>query len=295
MTPLLRLSILSLALVLPAGADAQKREPPAKPGAAVDTVSVVKPFSVSPADTVWERQFREETATLTGIVRDAETGLPLRANVIPEDGWEFADEDGRYTAEGLEPGRQTVRIEERGFVAEERTVELARGQTTTLDVTLRRAPPPCCALAGTWRVRFVMRRRGGMGPAPADTVVEGLLTFADSIPNPLGGRFPLPPNVRTEFGLSDVDFTPFFGGPVARDVSTTVMGATGGNFARETVAQVFNGDSVEVTLIPRISHGGVSMEGRVRDGVVKGKWIQRAYAAGAAGTFEMRREGPDRD
>ncbi|HEU4880766.1 MAG TPA: hypothetical protein VFT45_00935, partial [Longimicrobium sp.] len=60
-------------------------------------------------------------------------------------------------------------------------------------------------------------------------------------------------------------------------------------------AEVFSGDSVEITLIPRISHGGVSMEGRVRDGVVAGKWVQRAYAGGAVGTFEMRREGPDRD
>jgi hypothetical protein len=293
MTRLFRLPLLALglALVLPAAADAQKRTTAVKQE--VDTVRVVKPFI--PSDTAWERREREQMATLTGTIRDAETGQPLGASVIPEDGWEFSDKNGRYSVEFMEPGPQTVRIEVRGFVPERRTVELARGQTTTLDVAMRRAPPPCCAMTGTWRVRFVLRRRGMMGPAPADSVVEGLLTFADSIPDPMGGEFALPVNVRTEFGLSDVDFTPFFGGRVARDVSTTVMGPTGGNFTRETVVQVFSGDSVDITLIPRISHGGVSMWGRVRDGVVTGKWQQRAYAGGATGTFQMRREGPDRD
>ncbi|HEU4883740.1 MAG TPA: carboxypeptidase-like regulatory domain-containing protein, partial [Longimicrobium sp.] len=167
----LRLSMLALALSLvhPAGAHAQKREPPVKEGEAVDTVVAIKPFV--PADTAWERRWREETATLAGTIRDAETGLPLRANVIPEDGWEFTDSLGQYTAEGQEPGRQTVVIEQRGFLAERRTVELAAGQTTTLDVSLRRAPAPCCALTGSWRVRFVLARRGGMGPAPSDSVV----------------------------------------------------------------------------------------------------------------------------
>jgi hypothetical protein len=289
----IRRSLLGLVLVLalPAGAEAQKRAP-VKGGVGT---TVALPIKIDPADSLREARWREETATLAGTIRDAETGLPVRANVIPEEGWEFTDTIGRYTVDYLEAGRQTVRIEQRGFLAETRTVELAVGQTTTLDVSLRRAPAPCCALAGTWRVRFVLGRRGGMGPAPSDTVVEGLLTFADSIPDPSGGRFAPPVNVRQEFGLSDINFTPFFGGRIARDVSTSVMGPTGGNFARETVSQVFSGDSVDITLIPRISHGGVSMWGRVQDGVVTGKWEQRAYAGGAVGTFEMRREGPDPD
>jgi hypothetical protein len=289
MTLSIRLSLLGLALGLPAGADAQKGVPVKE---VLDTTYAI-PIKPDPADTLPDPGWRQETATLAGTVRDAETGLPLRAHVIPESAWEFTDAAGRYMADGLEPGRRTVRIEERGFITETRTVELARGETTTLDVALRRAPPPCCTLAGTWRVRFVLRRRHGLERAPADSVVEGLLTFADSIPDPMGGDFAPPVNVRTELGLSDVDFTPFFGGRIARDASTTVMGPTGGNFARETVAQLFHGDSVEVTLIPRISHGGVSMWGRVRDGVVTGKWVQRSYGPGAAGTFHMRREGPD--
>jgi hypothetical protein len=289
----MRLSLLGIALALglPARADAQKGT---RVKEVLDTTYAV-PAKPDPADTLPDPRWREETATLTGVIRDAETGGPLRASVIPESAWEFTDAQGRYTADGLEPGRGTVRIEVRGFVPETRTVELSRGQTTTLDVALRRAPPPCCTLAGTWRVRFVLRRQGGLAKAPADSVVEGLLTFADSIPDPLGGDFAPPVNVRTEFGLSDVDFSPFFGARIAPDVSTTVMGPTGGNFVRETVAQLFHGDSVDVTLIPRISHGGVSMWGRVRDGVVTGKWVQRSYGPGAAGTFQMRREGPDRD
>lgn len=293
MRALFRVSTLvALALLLPASTAAQKRN--AVKEREVDTVMVsVKPIRIDPAE---ERRMREESATLTGTIRDAGTGAPLRAAVRSEPLlWEFTDASGRYTAEYLEPGRRTVHIGKRGFVTEERTVDLVRGQTTTLDVALRRAPPPCCALDGRWRVRFVLRSRGQMGPAPRDSVVEGVLTFADTIPDPLGGRFPLPVNVRVENGLSDVDFTPFFGGRIARDVSTTVMGPRGGNFVREMVGEVFNGDSVDITLIPRISHGGVSMWGRISGEVVTGQWEQRAYAGGATGTFEMRREGPERD
>jgi hypothetical protein len=283
--------IMALALLLPASAAGQKRTP-VKRQADTVTLLPVKPIRI---DTAEERRMRAGSPTLTGTVRDAQTGEPMHANVIPEVGWEFAGPDGRFTVHYLQPGRQTVRVEQRGFIAETRTVELVPGQTTTLDVSLRRAPPPCCVLDGKWHVRFVLRSRSLVGPEPRDSAVEGLLTFADSVPDPLHDRFPPPTNVRVENGLSDVDFTPFFGGRIARDVSTTVMGATGGNFAREMVGQVFNGDSVEITLIPRISHGGVSMWGRISGGVVTGEWEQRAYAGGATGTFEMRREGPERD
>ncbi|HEU0302695.1 MAG TPA: carboxypeptidase-like regulatory domain-containing protein [Longimicrobium sp.] len=284
--------VLAMALGQPVRAEAQKEDPTGKRG--VET-TVARPVKVDPADTLPDRRMMEETATLTGTVRDAETGEPLGASVIPERGWEFSGPDGRFTARFLEPGRQTVRIERRGFLPETRTVELRAGETTTLDVSLRRAAPPCCALTGTWRVRFVMRHPGMGGWSATDGVVEGVLTFADSIRDPMGGRHAPPPNVRMEFGLSDVDFTPFFGERIARDVSTTVTGPTGGNFMREMVGTVFSGDSVEITLIPRISHGGVSMRGRIRDGTLSGKWVQRAYGAGAQGAFEMRREGPDRE
>lgn len=238
---------------------------------------------------------RARTSVLTGMVRDGETGLPLRgAHIIVREyaGMGFSGEDGTYEANYVDAGTRTVVVQARGFHSDSTTLAFVPGDSLRWDVTLRRAAPPCCTLNGTWRVRFVLRQRGVMSPEPKDSVVEGVLTFADSIPDPLQGHYGRRVNVREEFGLSDVDFTPFFGGRIAADVSTSVHGPTAANFEREMTGDVFEGDRVEISLIPRMSHGGVSMLGRIEDGVVRGEWVQRAYAGGAHGTFEMRRE-PD--
>ncbi|HEY7767384.1 hypothetical protein, partial [Longimicrobium sp.] len=166
------------------------------------------------------------------------------------------------------------------------------GDTLRLDVALARAPAPCCRLDGTWQVRFVMNKRGQMGPEPTDSVVEGTLTFADTLPDPWRPRRPRDPYVHMIAGLSELDFSAFFGGRIAQDVSTTITGPTNDTFDREAVGEVFNGDSVEVDLIPRISHGGVSMWGTTDGEVIRGQWEQRAYCCGATGVFEMRRVRP---
>lgn len=280
---LLLVFFASLPLAAQTGKDGGK-------GATTDTVMT----PVQPSDKAMERQrrARERTSVLSGRVRDGETGQPLRgAFVIVREyaGMGVSGEDGTYEAAYVDSGTRTVVAHARGFESDSTTLAFVPGDSLRWDVTLRRAPPPCCTLEGTWRVHFVMRQPNGMGPAPRDTVVEGVLTFADSIPDPLQGRYGRRVNVREEFGLSDVDFTPFFGGRIARDVSTTVEGPTGGNFAREMTGDVFEGDQVEIVLIPRISHGGVSMLGRIEGDVVRGEWVQRSYAGGAEGTFEMRR------
>lgn len=44
---------------------------------------------------------------------------------------------------------------------------------------------------------------------------------------------------------------------------------------------------VTIDFIPRVSHGGVTMVGRIVDDSVRGSWHQRSYCCGAWGTFIM--------
>jgi hypothetical protein len=271
-------------------ADAQVvRRIPAK---GTDTVTRAAPIRRDTAAPPREPLY---VATLTGTIRDAETGAPLRANVIPELGWEYSGRDGRYAIHLSRVGRQVVWVQQRGFLSEQRVVQVTAGETVTLDVSLRRAPPPCCTLQGTWSVRFVLAEPGLLARRePTDSVVNGLLTFADSISDPMSAVLDPVPNVRTEGGLFDVDFTPFFGGFLLPEQEAW-RSPNGYPLGRTVRAELFHGDSVSISLILGMSHGGVVMWGRIAGDVVRGTWFQKAYARGASGTFEMRRVDPGRD
>lgn len=282
-------------LLLVGRAEGQRRK-----GAAEDTLSpkgdrggygtsVAPPVKISEAQ---ERRWREESALVAGVVTDAQTGVPVGGVLVmvnPGFSMEVSDSAGAFAVEYLAPGRRKLVVERRGFLPLARVLEVRAGDSVRVDMALERAPAPCCTLDGTWEARFVLRTPAEMGPAPTDSVVTGTITFADSIPDPFRRRGRPDPYVAVSHGLSELDFSPFFGGRIARDVSTTVFGGTGSTFDREATGVVFNGDSVDVTLIPRISHGGVSMEGAIEGDVIRGRWIQRAYAGGATGVFELRR------
>jgi len=97
--------------------------------------------------------------------------------------------------------------------------------------------------------------------------------------------------VRVVRGLHQVDFTPFFGGPVARDVSTSVFG-DGPDLFHEVQASIPAGDSVDITFIPRMSHGSLWLHGRIRADTIRGMWWQAMFGRGARGRFVMTRTGP---
>ncbi|MBB4634991.1 carboxypeptidase-like regulatory domain-containing protein [Longimicrobium terrae] len=231
-----------------------------------------------------------ELATLVGRITDAETGEAVRASIITDNEYEFGDEGGEYRMEYVVPGVSEVTVEMAGYRPQVRTVTLAAGRVDTLNVALRRAAPVRLTLTGTWQVRFKIREPGARRSPPAQRFVEGTLTFNDTL-NLVDPERPPERDryVWTTEGLSEIDFTPFFGSRVASDVSTTVFGSRGGTFEREVVGTVMDGDSVEIGLIPRISHGGVSLSGRARGDSIVGQWVQRAYCCGAHGDFVLRR------
>jgi hypothetical protein len=245
-------------------------------------------------------QLRATTGTLVGQVTDSASGRPIAGVwVLSKYFGDVSDSAGHFRVIYLDPPRQRMRISTRGYLPREITVPIVGGRTDTLVVQLATAPAPCCKLTGTWDIEFRLEQPGALAPKPRARRAAGSIRFSPEIPDPLRGLHRTAPlagtdstRVRREFGAFDVDFSPFFGGRLASDISTTVMGAADREFYREARGAIFNGDSVEIDLIPRISHGGVSFAGVIRGDSVSGRWEQRAYCCGAVGRFVMRRRKP---
>jgi hypothetical protein len=91
-----------------------------------------------------------------------------------------------------------------------------------------------------------------------------------------------------EFGRHAIDLRPILGGPFGADVSTTVFGG-GSSLPYEVAGMVETGDSVMIMIIPRMTHGGLSLRGRFRGDSMVGQWTQNAYCCGSAGRFVMQR------
>jgi hypothetical protein len=114
-----------------------------------------------------------------------------------------------------------------------------------------------------------------------------MVAFSPHVPNPMPQRFTLNDSVvRYEFGRHAIDFSPIFGGPVASDVSTTIFGG-GASLFYEVSGLVETGDSATLVIVPRMSHGGLSLWGQIHGDTLSGRWSQNAYRDGARGTFVM--------
>ncbi len=76
--------------------------------------------------------------TVTGVVRESKGGTLPSAAVLADGGAQgvFTGPDGRYTLK-LSPGSHTIEFSFIGYVKQRRTVDLASGQTLTLDVVLK--------------------------------------------------------------------------------------------------------------------------------------------------------------
>lgn len=140
-------------------------------------------------------------------------------------------------------------------------------------------------LIGTWRVEFLLDSAGALSPRPTSRVVRGVLSFGSiSVDSAYAWR---PSGQPGRFGRSALDFSPFFGRPVARDVSTTVFGPFDADFLSEAIGGVWDSDSVRIKLIPRLTHGSIDLSGRLMGDSILGIWLQVAYCCGAYGRFVM--------
>ena len=240
----------------------------------------------------------DSSAAILVHVSEAPTGAPATDVQVMTGDWFHGartDSRGRACLDDLTPGQITLNTERIGFYSDSSSLSLAAGQVLTVRFRLQRKPAPCCRLEGAWRIRFELDSPAGMYQNPAARVIDGTVVFSRRLPNPMPRSYALADSiVRYEFGHTPVDFTPFFGGPVAPDVSRSVFGGPGGGemLFREVVGVVHTGDSVAITIIPRMSHGSMWFTGRITRDTVRGTWTQSAYADGAEGRFTMWRVAP---
>ncbi len=88
--------------------------------------------------------YAQNTASITGIVSDAQSGEPLTgANVILTRpgtagiiGGSAADIDGRYSIQNVQPGAYMLTVRFVGYNEAQSSVELAAGENATLDIQL---------------------------------------------------------------------------------------------------------------------------------------------------------------
>lgn len=84
---------------------------------------------------------QQETGTLTGTISDAAGGAPLAGAQVYLPSTRqgaVADAQGHYSITGIAPGQFQVRVRMLGYEQAERTVTIAAGQPTTLDLSLGR-------------------------------------------------------------------------------------------------------------------------------------------------------------
>jgi hypothetical protein len=193
-----------------------------------------------------------ESATVATRVRvlDAATGRGLPDVSVLTDSWRGTETDslGWGCIAWADPGTEGLRAERAGYRTVRRMQRFVRGTVDSVEFRLSRADPPCCRLRGRWGVRFDLEEQGSHGPEPTARTVSGEIVFDPEIPDPMPEQSPVfDPFVEYEMGLHTVDFAPFFGGPVARDVSTTIVGG-GSTLLREVVGMVTVRDSVQMTF-----------------------------------------------
>ena len=144
------------------------------------------------------------------------------------------------------------------------------------------------SVSGTWSIQLWLDSANALGPRPTARFVQGLVRFdtlhADSRVAGNGSRW----THRYWPGRFAIDLTPFFGGPIGRDVSTSIRYPFDEASGTEVEAEA-DGDTLRLDFIPGISHGGISLSGAVAADSMAGLWEMRAYCCGASGHFRMRR------
>lgn len=226
-------------------------------------------------------------------ITDAATEAPV-ANAVASSMLSLAETDsvGWFCLREFSQAAETIQVVRSGYRQITMVERGSPGQVVRRDIQLERRARPCCDLRGQWTIAFQLDTPGENQPRPEQRSVSGAVNLGERYLAAEPGD-DLDSLVRIVRGLHQVDFAPLWGGPVAQDVTTSVFG-DGPDLLREVEGTVPAGDSVVITFIPRMSHGSLSLYGRIRNGTIRGRWIQNMYCCGAEGRFVMTRTGaPD--
>ncbi len=237
---------------------------------------------------------RDTTATAVGVVVEDSSGVPLVAVFVSGEYFgDITDSAGTFHVPYLNAGRHQLVAQRRGYEATIANVTIMPPESTVVSIRMHRAQKPRFELEGRWHLNLTLDS-AGVNQKPSARHAEGDVVLSHRFPSQWGSVGLVDPWVQTIEGQYELDLSPFWGQQVAADVSTTVFGPTGPTFMKEASAATFNGDSLTIDFIPRVSHGGISLSGRLihADSAV-GTWYQRAYCCGAFGRFRLSRISPD--
>jgi hypothetical protein len=240
------------------------------------------------------RQFlAETTGTIVGVVRDAETAEPLQGvGVAAQYLGDQTNERGEFSIPYIDPGRVEVTASRRDMVDATVVTNVFAAKQARVDISIARAPDPCCTLEGTWLLQLVLDEPG-TSPSSRGTEVQGTLVFSRETPDPFPAatfRRPSDDSTLDEFGKYEIDLRPILGPDITRATSnTTFAGNPNSDILTEAVGYVHHTNQLEITLIPRMSHGGLSLTGTISGDHAHGRWLKRDYAPTIYGSFTMRR------
>ena len=241
--------------------------------------------------------------TIKGIVVDAKTGLPIPKMFVEADYLgDESDAKGHFEISLQEPGIHKVGTWRRDYVNTSKWVKVRSGHVSFIRLRAKRAAPAICKLAGNWSIQLTLEttpqattphlkkqlpKQSSLSSTRKQ--IEGTLVFDSSLPAS-DRRAPKDDPTLDEVGTFSIDFRPFWNKQVNPEGSTTIMPSqTGRDRLTEAAGYVCAGDSIQIDLIPTLSHGGISLEGHVRGDKITGKWNLRTYAGGEKGKFVMRR------
>jgi hypothetical protein len=200
----------------------------------------------SPEMTVEQRRemLDRTTGTIIGTVREAGTKQPLEGVFVSAQYLgDRTDENGRFRIYCIKPGDVEVTAWRRDLIETSGRIRVLATREAAIDLSMERSSTACCSLAGTWSVRLALQEPGRV-PARRGTEVVGAITFSPDTADPF-------PEARRRGPSSD---------------------------PTEAEGFVHQGNKVEITLIPRMSHGGISLRGVITDDEVRGEWIKRDFA-----------------
>lgn len=236
-----------------------------------------------PVDAAW---------AISLTIRDAATGKAV-TNAVASNLSDVAETDsvGHLCIRDLAAAAETLSISRPGYRDTALVMRGVTGQVVSRELRFARVVTPCCDLRGQWRITLQLDHPGAGQPSPKTRTVSGAVKLG---PRYLAAQAndDLDSLVHVVRGMHEVDFTPFFGGPVGHDVSTSVFGS-GPDLVHEVAASIPSGDSVDITFIPRMSHGSLSFYGTIHGDTVRGSWVQNMYCCGAEGRFVMTRTAID--
>jgi Carboxypeptidase regulatory-like domain len=246
------------------------------------------------SDPIADRQaeLARTTGTIAGKITDAKTGEALEhVSVSAQYLGDVTDASGAFEITDLDPGTVELTAWRRDLAESSQHVHVSAGQTVSVHVKMARAPTACCRLEGEWNITLILEQDRTNASAPAVKQLEGTVRFSPSIPDPLQERRRTRGDATVEeFGEYTIDLRPFFGDDIARSGITTVFpGREGADLLREADGYVYNGNQVEIYFIPRLSHGGISLNGQIDGDSIHGTWLKREYAPIFGGRFLMKR------